>query len=107
MRAAGLALMLAVLAPAAPAQQTSVPFGGFSHDATLPVEITSDTLELDQAGGTAVFQGGRMHLGAGGAIVLDSDPAAEYDEMLLKTAALMRAHREHATAPAVTEESTR
>ncbi|QFR01923.1 aminodeoxychorismate synthase component I [Streptomyces phaeolivaceus] len=56
---------------------------------------------------TAVFQGGRMHLGAGGAIVLDSDPAAEYDEMLLKTAAQMRAHREHATAPAVTEEPTR
>ncbi|QYX75493.1 aminodeoxychorismate synthase component I [Streptomyces akebiae] len=56
---------------------------------------------------TAVFQGGRMHLGAGGAIVLDSDPAAEYDEMLLKTAALMRAHREHASAPAVTEEPTR
>ncbi|GHH85785.1 aminodeoxychorismate synthase component I [Streptomyces capitiformicae] len=56
---------------------------------------------------TAVFQGGRMHLGAGGAIVLDSDPAAEYDEMLLKTAALMRAHREHTRAPAVTEEPTR
>ncbi|MGW0706204.1 aminodeoxychorismate synthase component I [Streptomyces sp. NPDC002643] len=55
---------------------------------------------------TAVFQGGRMHLGAGGAIVLDSDPAAEYDEMLLKTAALMRAHREHASAPVVTEETT-
>ncbi|MFE7760758.1 aminodeoxychorismate synthase component I [Streptomyces sp. NPDC057438] len=53
---------------------------------------------------TAVFQGGRMHLGAGGAIVLDSDPAAEYDEMLLKTAALMRAHREHASAPAATRE---
>ncbi|BBC38921.1 Aminodeoxychorismate synthase, component I [Streptomyces graminofaciens] len=56
---------------------------------------------------TAVFQAGRMHLGAGGAIVLDSDPAAEYDEMLLKTAALMRAHRDHASAPSVTEEPTR
>ena len=44
---------------------------------------------------TAVFAGGRMHLGAGGAIVLDSDPAAEYDEMLLKTAAPMRAYQEH------------
>jgi para-aminobenzoate synthetase len=41
---------------------------------------------------TAVFVGERMHLGAGGAIVLDSDPAAEYDEMLLKTAAPMRAY---------------
>ncbi|MGW7695225.1 aminodeoxychorismate synthase component I [Streptomyces asiaticus] len=42
---------------------------------------------------TAVFTGGRMHIGAGGAIVLDSDPAEEYEEMLLKTAATMRAYR--------------
>ncbi|MER5802140.1 aminodeoxychorismate synthase component I [Streptomyces mirabilis] len=54
---------------------------------------------------TAVIADGRMQLGAGGAIVLDSDPAAEYDEMLLKTAAQMRALREHteATADAVEE----
>ncbi|MET7482405.1 aminodeoxychorismate synthase component I [Streptomyces sp. NPDC005538] len=40
---------------------------------------------------TAVLADGLMQLGAGGAIVLDSDPVAEYDEMLLKTAAQMRA----------------
>ncbi|MGC9535377.1 aminodeoxychorismate synthase component I [Streptomyces sp. UG1] len=44
---------------------------------------------------TAVLADGELHLGAGGAIVLDSDPVAEYDEMLLKTAAQMRALREH------------
>ncbi|MEV7736700.1 aminodeoxychorismate synthase component I [Streptomyces sp. NPDC088921] len=44
---------------------------------------------------TAVFADGLMQLGAGGAIVLDSDPAAEYDEMLLKTAAQMRALHLH------------
>ncbi|MEU0175802.1 aminodeoxychorismate synthase component I [Streptomyces massasporeus] len=44
---------------------------------------------------TAVFADGEMHLGAGGAIVLDSDPDAEYDEMLLKTAAPMRALHQH------------
>ena len=50
---------------------------------------------------TAVIADGRLRLGAGGAIVLDSDPAAEYEEMLLKTAAQMRALREHpATAAA-------
>ncbi|WP_037679644.1 aminodeoxychorismate synthase component I [Streptomyces griseus] len=48
---------------------------------------------------TAVIAGGELHLGAGGAIVLDSDPAAEYDEMLLKTVAPMRAHRAHTAAP--------
>ncbi|MFF8868957.1 aminodeoxychorismate synthase component I [Streptomyces massasporeus] len=44
---------------------------------------------------TAVLADGAMHLGAGGAIVLDSDPDAEYDEMLLKTAAPMRALHRH------------
>ncbi|MET9758379.1 aminodeoxychorismate synthase component I [Streptomyces sp. NPDC006372] len=44
---------------------------------------------------TAVFAGGEMHLGAGGAIVLGSDPDAEYEEMLLKTAAPMRALHQH------------
>ncbi|MFE9447209.1 aminodeoxychorismate synthase component I [Streptomyces sp. NPDC006739] len=43
---------------------------------------------------TAVLADGLLHLGAGGAIVLDSDPVAEYEEMLLKTAAQMRALRE-------------
>jgi para-aminobenzoate synthetase len=44
---------------------------------------------------TAVFADGLMHLGAGGAIVLGSDPDAEYEEMLLKTAAPMRALHRH------------
>lgn len=35
---------------------------------------------------TAVRAGGRYTVGAGGAIVLDSDPQAEYEEMLLKAA---------------------
>ncbi len=48
---------------------------------------------------TAVIGGEQMSLGAGGAIVLGSDPDAEYDEMLLKTAAPMRAYRHHMTAP--------
>ncbi|AXE88112.1 aminodeoxychorismate synthase component I [Streptomyces sp. Go-475] len=46
---------------------------------------------------TAVVAGGQLHLGAGGAIVLGSDPEAEYEEMLLKTAAPMRALRRHTT----------
>lgn len=36
---------------------------------------------------TLVRSGGKWHTGAGGAIVLGSDPAAEYEEMLLKAAA--------------------
>ncbi|MGW1779261.1 aminodeoxychorismate synthase component I [Streptomyces sp. NPDC002143] len=57
---------------------------------------------------TAVMADGLMQLGAGGAIVLDSDPVAEYDEMLLKTAAQMRALREHTAAlPPAHEETAR
>jgi para-aminobenzoate synthetase len=50
------------------------------------------TADLSVVIRTAVFVGGRMHLGAGGAIVLDSDPEEEYAEMLLKMAAPMRAY---------------
>jgi para-aminobenzoate synthetase len=50
------------------------------------------TADLNIVIRTAVFTGDRMHVGAGGAIVLGSDPAAEYDEMLLKSAAPMRAY---------------
>jgi para-aminobenzoate synthetase len=50
------------------------------------------TADLNVVIRTAVFVDGRMHLGAGGAIVLDSDPEEEYAEMLLKMAAPMRAY---------------
>ena len=58
------------------------------------------TADLNIVIRTAVFVGNRMHLGAGGAIVLGSDPAAEYDEMLLKMAAPIRAYRQWVSADA-------
>ncbi|WP_206269478.1 aminodeoxychorismate synthase component I [Streptomyces antioxidans] len=48
---------------------------------------------------TAVRVGDRLTIGAGGAIVLDSDPQEEYEEMLLKAAASLRAWR----APTVSD----
>lgn len=48
---------------------------------------------------TAVRVGDRLSIGAGGAIVLDSDPQEEYEEMLLKAAASLRALR----APVVSD----
>jgi len=52
-----LALTAALAAVPIAAQEASVPFGGLEHDNTLPVEITSDALALDQAAGTAIFTG--------------------------------------------------
>jgi len=58
MRAIGLsALILLGAAGQGAAQGATVPFGEFDHDNTLPIEITSDALALDQAAGTAVFDG--------------------------------------------------
>lgn len=37
--------------------QAQVAFGGLKHDSTLPVEISADALTVDQADGTAIFNG--------------------------------------------------
>jgi para-aminobenzoate synthetase len=47
--------------------------------------------DLSVAIRTIVLAGGRATVGAGGAIVLASDPEREYEEMLLKAAAPLRA----------------
>ncbi len=49
------------------------------------------TADLNIVIRTAVLAGDRMHVGAGGAIILDSDPQEEFAEMLLKAAAPLRA----------------
>jgi lipopolysaccharide export system protein LptA len=51
------AAFTAILSAGALAQSTSVQFNGMKADPTLPVELTSDTLEINQADGTAVFSG--------------------------------------------------
>lgn len=57
MRATGLTAALLSAFAAAAAAQTTVPFGTARHDASQPVEVTSDRLDLDQGTGTAVFSG--------------------------------------------------
>lgn len=64
-----------LLANTATAQGTSIAFGGLSHDVSLPIEITADQLEINQADGTANFVGnviigqGEMRLSAGAVLV--------------------------------------
>ncbi|VDC23464.1 LptA/OstA family protein [Pseudogemmobacter humi] len=67
--ARALILTLALSAPAL-AQEANVAFGGLTQDTSLPVEITADTLSVNNADGSAVFSGnvlvgqGEMRLSA-------------------------------------------
>lgn len=51
------AVALAIMPILASAQGTPVAFGGLQHDSELPVEVTADQLNVDQAAGTAIFTG--------------------------------------------------
>lgn len=55
-----VAPVLIVGAPATPAaaQDAKSPFGSFKHDANQPIEITADSLAVDNAAQTATFTGG-------------------------------------------------
>jgi anthranilate/para-aminobenzoate synthase component I len=57
--------------------------GYFSFDGAIDLSVAIRTLTFD-ARGAARFN-------VGGGVVADSDPAAEYDESLLKAKALLRA----------------
>lgn len=57
MSALAMAALALVAAAPATAQQGDLAFGGFAHDASLPVEISAESLAVNQAEGTATFEG--------------------------------------------------
>jgi anthranilate synthase component 1 len=57
-------------------------FGYIAHDSSMDMALTLRT---------ALVKDGRIHIQAGGGIVADSVPSAEYDESVNKSKALMRA----------------
>ncbi|MEM8788233.1 MAG: lipopolysaccharide transport periplasmic protein LptA [Pseudomonadota bacterium] len=59
MRTALVAMVIGGAAWAAGAwAQANLPFSGFSHDASLPVQISADALDVSQADARATFTGG-------------------------------------------------
>ncbi|MFF7843842.1 aminodeoxychorismate synthase component I [Streptomyces ossamyceticus] len=61
------------------------------YSGTIGFLACNRTADLNIVIRTAVMTGDQLHVGAGGAIVLDSDAVEEYDEMLLKATAPLRA----------------
>ncbi len=54
----GLAAAAALgLAATAAAQSTTTPFGGFRHDASQPIQVSSDTLQVRNEDQVAIFDG--------------------------------------------------
>lgn len=89
----GLRLLLtvlfsALLSTSAMAQGASVAFGTIAQDTSLPVEVSSDELSVDQETGTAIFTGnvvigqGNMRLSAARVLVVyraDADGIAKME----------------------------
>ena len=87
-RLAALAITLFAASPAA--AQVGIGFGGVPHDAEQPVEVTSDSLSLDQSNGRAVFEGNviivqgdlRMAAGRVEGVYSDTDDGRSVDSVL-------------------------
>ncbi|MHA7887548.1 LptA/OstA family protein [Roseicyclus sp.] len=74
------AILAIALATAHPAfAQVGIGFGGVAHDADQPVEVTADSLSIDQGNGRAVFEGnvlivqGDLRMAAGRVEVVYAD----------------------------------
>ena len=52
-----LPLLVALQAAPVAAQSANVAFGAMTQDTSLPVEVTADNLSVDNATGTAIFDG--------------------------------------------------
>ena len=76
---ATLAIAIAATHPAT--AQVGIGFGGVEHDADQPVEVTADSLSIDQTNGRAVFEGnviivqGDLRMAAGRVEVIYSEGA--------------------------------
>lgn len=69
------------------AAQTNIDLGGLRADPAAPVEITADSLNVDQASGTAIFEGnvligqGDLRISAGRVQVVYSDETGDIAQL--------------------------
>ncbi len=83
-----IALVVLLLSPGlAAAQGTNVAFGAMERDADAPVEVTADSLSVNQSDGTAIYAGnvivaqGDMRLAADRVRVVYSESAGRIERM--------------------------
>jgi len=82
-----LSVCLGLVSHPATAQTTNVAFGNTQADTSLPVEVTADTLDVNQEDGTAVFSGnvlilqGVMKLSANRVLVIYSDESRAIERL--------------------------
>lgn len=80
-------LSVTLLGATAALAQTNLNLGGFSADPTAPVEITAETLTVDQDSGTAIFEGnvvaaqGELRLSASRVQVIYDDTAGDISHL--------------------------
>lgn len=83
-----LALALALAAAQPATAQTNINLGGIRADSTAAVEVTAETLSVDQDSGTAVFSGnviigqGDMRISAENVRVVYSDATGDIAQLL-------------------------
>ncbi|AKS47653.1 lipopolysaccharide export system protein LptA [Octadecabacter temperatus] len=82
------ALLCVILVVAGPAfSQTDINLGAINADPSAPLEITSDSLSVDQDNGTAIFQGnvligqGDLRLNAGRVQVVYNDASGDISRL--------------------------
>ncbi len=99
------ALILLLVVPGiSTAQGFEVAFGGLQQDTDQPVEVTADTLSLDQNDGTAVFKGnvliiqGAMRMSAPEVLVYYNDEASGISRLIAKGRVLLVKEKDAAEA---------
>ena len=100
----GLALAVALGFGTASLAQTNINLGGISADPTAPVEVTADTLTVDQDSGTATFSGnvvigqGDLRISAGAVNVVYSSETGDIARLLASGGVTFVTAREAAEA---------